>query len=57
MSAQKSQKTTGKTMVDQFNLMLEIKKKAKENKARGPVDIKALRQEMADKNRKNRLPS
>lgn len=44
-------------MIDQFNKFVELKRKAKENAPKGPVDIKALRAKMADMNKKNREPA
>lgn len=45
-----------KTMIDQFNKFTENKGKVKENKAKGPIDVKALRQTVNNWNKDNRKP-
>lgn len=45
------------TMVDQFNNFREVKKRAKMNTPKGPVDLKAARQVLVERNKKNRMPS
>ena len=52
----KAPEKQGKTMIDQFNQYVEAKKKAKDNKPRGPIDIKALRAQVQAANAKNRRP-
>ena len=44
------------TIVHSFDLFREVKKKEKENKAKGPVDLKSLRQKLNKANKKNRTP-
>lgn len=45
-----------KTMIDQFNKFTGEKGKTKVNKAKGPVDIKDLRQTVNSWNKENRKP-
>lgn len=44
------------TMIDQFNHFREVRQKAKENKPKGPPDLKALRNDVKSWDAKNRKP-
>lgn len=52
-----STKEPKKTMIDQFNRFVEIKRKSKANNPKGPIDVKALRATVSEWNKKNRIPS
>lgn len=43
-------------LVDQFSKFKEVKKKAKENKTKGPADLKEGRAQVRDWNKGNKKP-